>query len=207
MFWIVLAAQVSAATVAGNQGGGLITLFSANDSPAYLQIDGVSRIVHTRTVVRPDGTIQGCSVDPSSGDTWLDAFTCKLIVRRAKFVPAKWSDGTPVYGVVRVPVTWAVGSPPERKYIKGGLNVTLKQLPMRLESPYFQGLVFGVDEGAKVVSCGAGTEWHPGMDKINLALVSIACDQLTKSFAALPVKDDSGRLVRSVQNASVRFER
>ena len=87
-------------------------IFSVDDFPTYLAQEGVSRIVHVRVTVRPDGVLQSCSAEVSSGDGKLDAYTCQLIVRRAKFVPARWPDGTAAYGVIRVPVNWLVANGP-----------------------------------------------------------------------------------------------
>jgi TonB family protein len=204
MFWIALAAQISAATLVGGRVPDVRAVFSADDMPARVQREGVSRTVYTRTVVRPDGTTQGCGIEESSGDTGLDGYTCALIVRRAKFAAAKWSDGSAVYGVIRVPVTWAIGSPPSPKSVDGDLNLTVRRLPKGVKAPHFERLIFGVDEEGRILSCEG--QWLPGMDKTDPDLASTACDQLKRSYKPIPTKDDVGHTTRSIQNGIVRYE-
>src|SRR4051812_10998109 len=105
MFWIALAAQMSLPVALGPYGD-VRRVFYPDDMPKYIELAGESRIIRTRTTVRSDGVIQGCIVEERSGDPKLDAYTCSLILGRAKFRPATWIDGSPVFGVVRVPVVW-----------------------------------------------------------------------------------------------------
>src|SRR5947209_4490458 len=118
MLWLALAALFSLPMPVGVPLPDIRAVFSADDFPEYLERAGGAWIVHTRTTVRPDGTIQSCATELSSGDSKLDAYTCALIVKRAKFLPARWTDGSPVYGVIRVPVVWVVGSVPDEAMLK-----------------------------------------------------------------------------------------
>src|SRR3954453_8408274 len=107
MFWIMFAAQMSAAAPISSHVPDVRYLFSYQDVPDYLIGSGeVRRIVYTRTTVRDNGSVQNCVTELPSGDTKLDAYTCALILKRAKFAPAKWIDGTPAYSVLRFPVSW-----------------------------------------------------------------------------------------------------
>ena len=108
MFWIALAAQMSLPLQIGTHYPDVRGVFSVDDFPGDFHGHNGSRVVYTRTTVRPDGGIDSCRVEVSSGDKKLDAYTCAIIMKRAKFEPAKWIDGSPAYGVIRVPVSWTI---------------------------------------------------------------------------------------------------
>src|SRR5438270_10263019 len=135
MFWIIFAAQMSAPAPISSHVPDIRALFSYQDVPDYLiRSEEVRRTVYTRTTVRADGSIQNCVSEVPSGDAKLDAYTCALIVRRAKFAPAKWIDGTPAYGVLRFPVSWSVTEsiPADEDVLKSvdpDLELSVNQLP------------------------------------------------------------------------------
>src|SRR4051812_28790294 len=91
MLLLALAAQLSLPAPANAHVHDVRELFSADDFPDYLQgHSSLRRMVYTRTTVRPDGSVQGCTAEASSGDAKLDAYTCAIILKRAKFTPARW---------------------------------------------------------------------------------------------------------------------
>ena len=211
MLWIALAAQMSVPVPLGVSIPDVRAIFSVNDFTAYLQREGVSRAVYTRTTVRPDGTIQGCVAEAGSGDSTLDTYTCRLIVKRARFRPATWTDGTPVYGVIRVPVSWIVSvAPPSDadalKWIVPDLDVTVNQLPKGARSVVGVILIVAAEADGQIVTCteqpnpksARSRRRYPG-------LVPIACQQVMASLKVTPPVDESGKAARSVQTVSVRF--
>jgi protein TonB len=57
--------------------------------------------------VGADGRVQGCNVTQSSGNGALDSATCSIIRRRAKFTPAKDSNGQPIADTIpSPPIVW-----------------------------------------------------------------------------------------------------
>src|SRR5437868_8668455 len=76
--------------------GDLRTLFSADDYPASAQAAGAEGTSQATITIGPDGRVAGCNIIRSSGNSALDAATCNIIRRRAKFVPAKDSNGNAV---------------------------------------------------------------------------------------------------------------
>jgi len=211
MMWLALAAQLSLPVPANLRVPDVRAVFSTDDFPAYLQAAGVSRTVYTRTTVQPDGTIQGCVAEVSSGDTKLDAYTCAIIVRRARFLPAKWTDGTPVYGVIRVPVSWRIGNgpPSEEEALRStvpDLELSVNRLPKHARKIAAVSLEVAADENGRVVSCG---EYPPAADSPGRhfpELIPIACEQAMKTLSVHPPFDPSGKPLRSVQTASVQFK-
>ena len=212
MFWLALAAQLSLPVPLNVRVPDVRAIFRSGDFPFYMQQAGVSRIVYTRTTVRPDGTIQGCVAEASSGDAYLDAYTCGLIVKRAKLLPAKWTDGAPVYGVLRLPASWFVGNePPSDEDILRAevpdLELSVNQLPTGAHSIAGVSLEIAADENGRPVMCAE----YPPLTKRNPKeyfpeLVPIACQQAMADLTVSPPVDASGKAVRSVQSVSVHFK-
>jgi hypothetical protein len=212
MMWLALAAQLSLPVPADAGVPDVRAVFFVDDFPAYLQAAGVSRTVYTRTTVRPDGTIQGCVAEASSGDAKLDAYTCGIIVKRATFRPARWTDGTPVYGVVRVPVRWAVsnGLPSYEDSLRAtvpDLELSVNRLPKGAHSIVGVSLEIAADESGRPVTCVDYPPFGRTDAKRHFPeLVPIACQQVMTSLSVSPAVDASGNAVRSVQGVSVHFE-
>jgi hypothetical protein len=211
MWWIAVAGQLSNAVPVGLPSPDVRAVFAVNDMPVYVQAVGITRFVLTRLTVGPDGNLQDCGVERPSGDGQLDAYTCRIFSKRAKkFQPAKWIDGSAAYGVLSVPVTWAIGGQPsksdtERAY-PPDMELSVNRLPPGADEGTNVPLVIAVDESGRVVGC---TQSLPASMSVHAKkfpeLVPIACDLLARQFSAIPAKDASGKPVQSVQYASVVF--
>jgi hypothetical protein len=200
MFWIALAAHINMPFM---DQASIWTLFSADDVPLDVVPDGESRRVNVRVVVKPDGAIQNCGAEFSSGIPKLDAYTCAIILRRARFHPAIGLDGLPAYGVIRTAVTWAVNDAPSKW--PTDLDLTVTALPKGIKNPAFVSLMFAVDETGRPSSCAAEEPRPPAHRKLTDELIQVACDQLLNNYVAIPARDIAGKTVRSVQDANVRF--
>ena len=203
-----LAAHFSLPTPTNTRIADVRAIFTADDVPAYLVDQGeVDRTVYTRTTVRPDGSTQSCVAEASSGDQKLDAYTCALIIRRAKLSTARWLDGSAAYGVIRLPVRWTVGdSVPGSREDVPDLVLSVNHLPKGANAFVDVDLQIAADEKGHAVSC---TEWAPPINdygKHFSELVPIACQQATASLVLTPPLDTSGKPVRSVQSVSVHFK-
>jgi TonB family protein len=208
MIWI-LAAQLSLPLALGVRYSDVRAVFSADDYPAYLQQAGRSGTVFTRTTVRPDASIQNCTAEWSSGDPGLDAYTCAIIVKRAKFAPAKWTDGTPVYGVIRVPVSWVIGPRSEEDMLRAtvpDLELSVNHLPKGARSIAAVSLEIAADENGRPVTC---VEWAPPKNaraRDFPELVPVACQQVMAALTVIPPVDAFAKPVRSVQSVLVNFK-
>ena len=207
--WIALAAQLSISVPP--HGPDVRPLFSPEDMPDYVQLAGIDRLVPIKTTVRPDGSVQGCAVERSSGDPYLDTYTCSIVLRRAKLEPGTWLDGSPAYSVLRVPVTWSIGGPPSKgeveKAYPADLEVPVDSLPKGASRQARVALMIAVDESGRVLGCSEfpkDARWDPA--KTLPELVPIACQRMMSHFIATPARDASGKAVRSVQSASVEFK-
>jgi hypothetical protein len=200
MLWIALAAQLSAPVPTN-----LPNWFSYDDLPPYLiEREPGHWLVGVRVTVGPDGAVQDCHVESTSGTERLDEFTCKRIEQRAGFQPGRSSDGAAVLGVYRAAIPWAVVDSPFDSTLVSipDVDVSVASLPAGLKSPALVRVMFAVDPDGRMHGCTA----EPGEHVSNHPdLVPVACDQLTQIYKPVPATDASGKAVPSVQNATVRF--
>jgi protein TonB len=87
--------------------GDLRTLFSADDYPPSAVSAGAEGTAQASITIGTDGRVQSCNIIRSSGNSALDSATCNIIRRRAKFVPAKDSNGNATTDTITTPpITW-----------------------------------------------------------------------------------------------------
>jgi protein TonB len=87
--------------------GDLRTLFSADDYPAAAQAAEAQGTAQAQITIGTDGRVVGCNIIRSTGNSALDAATCNIIRRRAKFVPARDSNGNATTDTITTPpIVW-----------------------------------------------------------------------------------------------------
>jgi len=87
--------------------GDLRTLFSADDYPAAAQAAGAEGTAQAELTIGPDGRVIGCNLTRSTGNSSLDSATCNILRRRAKFTPARDSNGQATTDTVTTPpIVW-----------------------------------------------------------------------------------------------------
>lgn len=93
-------------TKAQSAKGNLQGLFSGDDYPQ----DALRNEETGRTTVRlsigTDGRVTGCDVVSSSGSRSLDSTTCRVLRSRARFNPAKLSNGQPTTDTFTQTIVW-----------------------------------------------------------------------------------------------------
>ena len=75
--------------------GDVRRLFSVDDYPAAAIRRDETGSVRARLAIGANGNVTGCSVVESSGSSTLDQKTCQILKARARFTPAKDSNGQP----------------------------------------------------------------------------------------------------------------
>ena len=88
--------------------GDLHALFSTDDYPASALRNEEQGSTAVRITVGTDGRVADCQVTSSSGSAALDAATCNIIRRRAKYSPARDDTGSPTTGSDSVRIRWVV---------------------------------------------------------------------------------------------------
>jgi periplasmic protein TonB len=87
--------------------GDLRNLFSPDDYPASAQAAGAEGTVRAELTIGPDGRVVSCDITQSSGNSSLDQATCNILRRRAKFTPARDSNGNPTSDTYPTPpIRW-----------------------------------------------------------------------------------------------------
>lgn len=193
MLLLFVASQLAAPTTTGPANW-----YKPDDYPIQYIEAGRSFDISLRLTVKPDGNLQGCAIEKSSGEKAFDKYNCALLLSRAKLNPAKDKDGRPALGIYRTRVTWRTD---DRKPMPGAgdLELTVAKLPAGLSSPTYIQVALAVDGTGHATDCASG---KPDQ---NAALVKAACAQLLRSYRAIPARLPSGELVPSVQSASVSF--
>jgi len=83
------------------------------DYPRALRDAGVEGDLTTRYVIGTDGRIADCRVVKSSGSALLDATTCRLVMERFRYRPARDANGRKVTAIEFDHHGWHLGPPPE----------------------------------------------------------------------------------------------
>ena len=99
--------QVYNARPAASAFGDIRALFSADDYPASAQAAGAQGTAQATLTIGTDGRVVACNLIRSTGNGALDSATCNVLRRRARFTPARDSDGNPMTGTVTTPlIVW-----------------------------------------------------------------------------------------------------
>ena len=87
--------------------GDLRSLFSADDYPAAAQAAEAQGTAQATLTISPTGQVVGCNLIRSTGNGALDSATCNILRRRAKFTPARDSNGNATTDTVTTPpIVW-----------------------------------------------------------------------------------------------------
>ena len=84
----------------------LVTLFSDTDYPEEAIANEEQGAVTFRLDVGTDGRVGSCSIESSSGSTALDVTTCRILMDRARFQPARDATGKPTSDTHTGRITW-----------------------------------------------------------------------------------------------------
>src|SRR3954468_2965512 len=113
MIGLVMAGMLGAAVQGPIPRVGYEALISPEDYPASLIGGPLPGPVSVRLAVAANGRVAGCGIVQSSGAAALDVATCRLLVSRARFIPARDADGNPVAGVASAIIAWPAPAGPE----------------------------------------------------------------------------------------------
>jgi protein TonB len=87
--------------------GDLRTLFSPDDYPASAQAAGAEGTAQAQLTIGADGRVQSCNLIRSTGNGARDSATCNILRRRAKFTPARDSNGNATSDTITTPpIVW-----------------------------------------------------------------------------------------------------
>lgn len=152
-----------------------------------------------KLVVDPTGQTESCSVILASGSDVLDNKVCELLIKRARFRPAKDVDGTNIYGTMTTSVNW--------RLLSGGFRVksvdlilVVEKLPKSVKMPSKVSVGVLVNDKGSIESCAPQPE-----DKNAKILGAVACQQVQALLTFNPMTNLGKVPVRSMQNIDVGF--
>ncbi|MDX5983231.1 TonB family protein [Sphingomonas echinoides] len=90
--------------------GDASSLVTADDYPPSALSSGEAGRVVVQLHISPDGRVDDCRVSLSSGFVDLDAMTCRLLIRRARYSPGQDASGNPVGATATQSVVWNIPS-------------------------------------------------------------------------------------------------
>lgn len=154
-------------------------------------------------VVSPDGTALRCE---TPGDTDLDRKVCEIVMKRARFLPAKDDQGRPVFAIHEGVASFLMPGKASRRPDRSRLAVAIDRLPDGVVSPAYARVAFLVDASGATSHCASTAgERRRSMQTVE-ALGPAACESLAREHKPVPARDAAGTAVASVQTATVRFE-
>jgi TonB family protein len=185
------------AAASAEQPPKLHPVFSLADYPQEALQRGEQGTVFVRLLIDAAGQVDTCTIIQSTGYPDLDRHTCTLIRTRARFVPAKDGDGRPVFGLFRVPVTWALGRAPEVT-VNPAFDVTINHGPPGVHLP------LEVKISYLVTPTGAITNCHQSDSDGPPELFDVACKVASTTPYGI-VHDHTGTPVTAMDDITVRF--
>ncbi len=105
---IVIASAVSASAVSDMSSATLSDIKTRDDYPADAMRNREQGTTRVALAIDVTGHISNCRVVGSSGSASLDATTCKLFIRRARFQPARDEKGQAVEQMIEEKVKWVL---------------------------------------------------------------------------------------------------
>ena len=90
--------------------GSLVGLFTTDDYPPDAWVAHETGTVKVQMTVTPEGRVGICTVEMSSMSPSLDASTCRILMERARFEPARDRAGRSVSDTFSQRVSWKIPS-------------------------------------------------------------------------------------------------
>jgi protein TonB len=106
MIGLMVAGMLGAAVQGPMPRASYETLFGPADYPTSLVGGPSPGPVTVRLAVAANGRVAGCAIVQSSGAAALDTATCRLLISRARFIPARDADGNPTAGEASATLAW-----------------------------------------------------------------------------------------------------
>ena len=123
---------------------------AASPIPIFRTMCAAGGTVHLRFTVAPTGRVSDCAVTRSSGSRILDNLTCRLIIARFRYRPARNAEGQAIASTVIGEHVWEDEPPPpghlDRAGHRGanGLKAILRSCTRRAQLPHSTPRRFGL---------------------------------------------------------------
>jgi TonB family protein len=125
----------------------LETWVSPDDYPQEALRRGEQGIVTTLLRIDATGRVRACAVTETSGSAALDAVSCEILKRRARFRPATDAAGHPIEVDYRSQQAWSIGGP----MTDIALSIAVERRPAGYTGPARLKVLF--DEHGRPIEC------------------------------------------------------
>ncbi len=177
--------------------------FNSKDSPkTALRVAESGPITYTIDVA-PDGSPVRCYT-VSMAD--LDQKVCEIVMKRARFQPARDEQGRPAFGVHERVASFLMPGRGRQRPDPAKLVVSGADLPAGVSTPAHASVAFVVDRESAIGNCGPAPAERRRFIQVVDALSPLACERLARDYRPAPARNAAGEAVTSVQSAMVRFE-
>jgi hypothetical protein len=195
---------ISASLLAAPQPIRFENWFSADDYPSSAMEREVTAFrAVTQTLVDAQGKTVGCRIETPSSNPEVDGLVCAIILKRGKFEPARWADGTPVPGVYRKAISFIMYG--DTLLPSADIELDVASLPKGQKSPAFATVAFASNADGQIVDCGDQPPALKTSKPANPAILALACQAVTTGWKPFTVLGPDGKKSRSVQSATVMF--
>jgi TonB family protein len=174
-------------------------LIFKDDYPLAALNKGEEGPVLAELLVTPTGTVDNCRIVVSSNSELLDAATCRVIQKRARFRPATGSDNRPMYGIYRQVITWSIGTP-RTATVEPDHQLTINRAPPGITMPVALKLSYVSKSDGSISACREADE----SSAASIRLAGLACQALSAQPAEI-VRDHAGRPVDALNSTTVEF--
>ena len=172
------------------------------DYPSDALLRGQQARVGVVVIVTPEGKPETCRLAQPSGVETLDLTTCRVVLRQARYDPARDGEGRATYARSRYNFAWTLGG------VFGALPplpdapdyaMTIRPRPGESAEPVTVSVDTLIGEDGALLSCSVP-------DKADApALAHAACRVLPSVWVADPVTAVDGTPVRCIATVTVRF--
>lgn len=174
---------------------------SKEHSKTALQVANRGAITYTIDVA-PDGKALRCT---TAGGADLDERVCEIVMKSARFLPARDDQGAPAFAVYEGMASFLMPGKNTRPD-RSKRVVAVDRLPDGVTSPAFARVAFVVDAAGTISQCVSTPGERRRFMQTLEALAPAACDALAKDYRPAPARNAAGEPVASIQSALVRFE-
>ena len=109
MLSLLMLAQATTAAPPPAAQGHPVPIFSGEDYPREAAEENWHGTARADLTISPDGQVTACKIVQSTRHKLLDDYTCKMLMTRARFTPARDKDGNPIEShFITPPITYAI---------------------------------------------------------------------------------------------------
>jgi TonB family protein len=164
MLWMLMAAATPPVLIKNS------LVLHDRDYPTKMIEDGDAGVVSVHLYVTANGKVAGCKTTETSGSQALDALTCAIATRRARFTPAHDVGGQAVAGDYYIAVSWGTNS--DVTPIQIPMQLGVKAIPPGYAQPAQMHVLFGGD--GKPMRCDtAASSGSMAADRVICAAITV----------------------------------